>query len=362
MYVHIALSNANKGGIEMKESGNTRMKAITLIAVLVVIITLSIFFSQRVSYLDNENGLVIITTIYPYEMLVKQIVGEKGSVYSLIPPAASPHTYSLKPGDVKMLERADLVFSNGAGLETFMDEALEALGERHLSAYSFLQGSLMGSDGREHLASHSHSHHQHDHEAAEEESHEHCGHCGHSHTDNNRGHHHYGINPHFWLDPLLMITVARGVSNKLQSIDPSNSEYYRENSANLVNELEVLNEQIDNERKGLDEISILYFHDAFYHFNERYDIESAGVIVSSPGREPTALELAAIGKLIKEKNVRLIFVEPQLNPKAAQIIASEFSLMLDVLDPLGNPDDHSRLADLIQQNWNKIKKDFSRND
>jgi zinc transport system substrate-binding protein len=305
-----------------------------LIVIFVIVVAVVIITTTR-QIEDEQEDLSIVATIYPYEMLISQIAGDKATVRSLIPTSASPHTYSPTPEDIKTLERADFVFSNGADLETYLDNALIALGEKHISAESLLPELTLDIAPPDAIEKHDHNH------------------------GDDHGHSHHGVNPHFWLDPVIMEIVASGITQHLQLIDPENSSYYLSRYNLLSAELNMLDDLIKEERKTLSDINILYFHDAFHYFNKRYDINAVGVIVSSPGREPSVKELVEIGEKIKEHKVSVIFSEPQLNRKPAQVIADEFGLKLDVLDPLGNPQDHNTIVELILQNWNTMKKNLA---
>lgn len=283
-------------------------------------------FLAACEVVEEEEKLLIVTTIYPYQALVNQLVGDdvdNVEVLSLLSADQSPHTYSPTPEDVMRLEDADLLFSNGADLEVFLDNALNGISDTHISAYPLVRDMLPDVEENNHHPS-----------------------CSHS------------LNPHFWLDPILVMSIADEITEALTVLDPPNKGIYVENLETLKEELTSLHERISRERDELGEMNVLYFHDAFYYFNKRYDIHSAGVIVPSPGKEPTAAELARIGKKIKEHDINVIFTEPQLNPQPAKVIANEFDLYVDTVDPLGNEEIAPTIGDLILYNWVTISRYF----
>ena len=55
----------------------------------------------------------------------------------------------------------------------------------------------------------------------------------------------------------------------------------------------------------------------------------------APGREPTPRHLQDIIAAVRRYGIRVIFTEPQLNPRAAEVIAQEAGVRVLMLDPMG---------------------------
>lgn len=327
-------------------------KVILLITHLTVLMVFLLYSSCKPG-VDRRDKLLIVTTIYPYEMIVRELVAGSADVRSIIPPSVSPHTYSPKPEDAKILEDAGLIISNGAELEAYLDDILFALSDKHIDAFSLIS-DFIHFDGEYdnvgiHLSEHS--------EDKLESNHHHH-------------HHHHHINPHFWLDPILVVRIASGICDALIVLDSDNEDKYRENLQKLTDNLNNLSDSIIAERENMlqqegDQMpksiqpTVLNFHDAFHYFNQRFSVFSAGVIVRSPGKEPTPAELVKLGRQIETLNVTAILIEPQLNPKAAEIIAKQFDLQLLTVDPIGTEKTVSTITELIDYNWQVIKQALS---
>lgn len=318
----------------------TEKKIIIALLLLTVLAAFSFIAGCGTEKPEREH-LLIAATIYPYELILNDLVTEGTVVKSIIPASASPHTFSPKPEDIKLLEDADLIISNGAGLEQYLEDKLRDLGDKHIEVFHLIRdqmeitiGDIIPGNTEVRCC-------------PPEES-------GPGSSDKSDSH----INPHFWLDPLNASTIASEIAEALILIDPDNEDFYRENLDDLRTELNQTNTKIMLERAAMGDISVLNFHDAFYYFNKRYSIHSAGVIVRSPGKEPTAPELVEIGKQIKENDVKAIFIEPQLNPKAAEVIAKEFGLAIVEVDPIGSKETVRSLAQLVEYNWNAKKSVF----
>lgn len=61
----------------------------------------------------GDDRIHIVTSILPQETFVKAVGGKRVNVESLIPPGASPATYSPQPSDMKSVEQADIYFRIG---------------------------------------------------------------------------------------------------------------------------------------------------------------------------------------------------------------------------------------------------------
>lgn len=243
----------------------------------------------------------LVGTIRPWALLLKQIAGGRFTVDTFTPAGASPHTWSPAPADMKKLEKAKLVLANGLGLEEGLTARLKGMGDRVLFA-----GDVPGLDlaaGREH---------------------------GHDGDD-----HHHGVNPHIWLDADILIKVAQAVRDRLGVLDPAGRPVFKKYTDILIDSIRRSDARIKKERKRYAAARIITFHDAFPYFRKRYGIEQVAVVAASPGRQPSSQELIRIGALVRKSPVRALFIEPQLDPKAAHVLAREFGLTVAVLDPLG---------------------------
>ena len=78
---------------------------------------------------------------------------------------------------------------------------------------------------------------------------------------------------------------------------------------------------------------VVTFHGAFGYLSSRYHLEMAGVIEQFPGNEPSAAYLRKLVDVIRESGVKVIFAEPQLPDRPAQIIAREIGGRVERLDP-----------------------------
>ena len=286
---------------------------------IIYILTAVIVFTACGGKTDSPE---LIATIHPYGLLLKELAGNRMRTGSLIPPGASPHTYSPIPADLRKLQRAKLIVANGLGLEGAVSRKLysmkKSMGNRLIVAGSVLLGK----------------------------------HGGHSH------HHDHRQNPHLWMSRKHLAAAAALIVARLEKIDPAGREVYRNNLGKFLAAMDRVDSLIRKERKLFKNPGIVTFHDAFFYFRKEYGIKLVAVVASSPGRQPSSKELAAIGRKIRENPVKTIFIEPQLNPKAARVIAGEYGLTVSKLDPLGSTTGVGTMAQHFLKSWNIMKKSF----
>ena len=78
--------------------------------------------------------------------------------------------------------------------------------------------------------------------------------------------------------------------------------------------------------------NIITFHEAFPYFAKEFGLNIVGVINHEPGEEPSMKEIKETINLVKEKNVKCLFTEPQYPESAAITISRETGVKVYTLD------------------------------
>ena len=261
-----------------------------------------LFFTAALS--AAEPRLRIVTSFFPLYCWTASVAGEHAVVESLLPPRAEPHDYAFTPSDARKLGEADLIVVNGLGLETWLSKSLRsapASQARLLNVSAGIDSELIAGE-----QDHSHAEHE---EAAH-------------------------ANPHIWLDPQL---AARGVSNilfALQRLDPKQSVAYSNNALTYLERLRKLDDDIRQTLSGATNRAIVTWHDAFPYFARRYGLKIAGVVEEVPDVNPTPKYLSRLGRTIRERGMRVIFVPPGGQTRLARRIATDLDVELAELDTL----------------------------
>jgi len=267
--------------------------------------------------LKAVKKLKVVTTILPLYDIAVNVGGSRAEVHNLLPPGASPHTFEPTPDDLKLLEESDLVIMLGLGLDDWMDKMIASSGKE--------KKVIIASEGVETIKM----------ESGEESE---------SHVDADKdGHHHEeGLDPHVWMDPLRMIVMAENVKSAFIKEMPKKKDYFEKNFKAYSESLKKLDGDFTRELSRFKKKDFITFHSFMNYLAGRYGLTPAGVIVDSPGKEPDSARVMNIVKVLKEKNVKVVFVEPQFSPKASMVIAQEIGGEVLTVDPLGSLDDSAR--------------------
>ncbi|HXZ44269.1 MAG TPA: metal ABC transporter substrate-binding protein [archaeon] len=225
----------------------------------------------------------VVTTLTVLADMIQQVGGDKVRVKALVPPGGEVHTYQPTPDDIRNVAQAKIVFYNGAHLEEWLDETIRSAGKPNLPIVVLSEGlSLIKESGDE-------------------------------------------PNPHLWLDVTNAKAYVEKIRDGLSKLDSANAGYYADRAKSYLAQLDELDRWIQAEVETIPKArrKLVTFHDAFPYFAKRYGFSLHGVLVASPGKEPSARELAALARRIKREQVPAVFAEAQFNPKAMEVLASD---------------------------------------
>ncbi len=271
----------------------------------------------------KDNPLVYVS-ILPQRTFVKHISGDLVDVSVMVMPGASPATYEPSPGQMTELSMAAAYFSIGVPFESTWLPRISAINSK-MSFFATDENIRKWA-----MAAHQHAsgHHHGDHHDAHGHQHD----KGHGHEDRHKDDR--ILDPHIWLDPVLVKIQARTIRDGLVKIDPSNKAIYDQNLKDFLNELDGLDDKIRAMFTSLpeDKRSFMVFHPAWGYFARQYDLNQ--VPIESEGKQPSPKELAEIVRHGRELGITAVFVQPQFSDKSAQVIAREMGARVVELDPL----------------------------
>ncbi|MCD0451119.1 metal ABC transporter substrate-binding protein [Actinocorallia sp. API 0066] len=266
----------------------------------------------------------VTASFYPVAWLAERVGGGHVTVTTLTSPGTEPHDLELSPRQIGELSETDLAVYV-RGLQPAVDDAIA----QHAAAKALDAGSvveLLPSDGHEEGHEDEHGHEE------EEEDHEHEG----------------DHDPHLWLDPSRMATVATALGERLAEADPAHADDYRANAKKAADDLTALDAEFKDGLAKCADRTIVTSHTAFTYLAARYDLKQVGISGLDPEAEPSPRRLAELVEHIKENKVTTVFTETLVSPKVAQALADEAGVKTAVLDPVegvraGSSDDYLSL-------------------
>lgn len=296
-----------------------RLESCFAMTLLVLAAALAVGGCRKAAH-DEAQGLKVAATIQPLASVVREILGDRGTVSALLPPGASPHTFEPLPGDLARLEGTVLLVRVGTGLDGWSERLLAASGTPPATV-TFLD--LPDAHPRQWGSDDAHAHED-EHETED--------------TD---------IDPHIWLDPTrVRDALVPAIADALCAADPPGTEAYRERARTYALRLGELDAEIQSTLAGIKTRAFIAYHSTWRYFAERYGLEQTASIEAYAGDEPTPAELAGLVAVARERNINAVIMEPQLGQRVARNIADEIGAKLEMADPLGDPFDPAR-ADYV---------------
>jgi zinc transport system substrate-binding protein len=271
-------------------------------------------FITLVSFLYASKPEISVS-IAPQKYFLEKIAKDKFDINVMVKAGSSPHTYEPKTSQMKSLSNSKIYFYTGiefekAWLDKFKKSAPNTI---------FVDSSA----GIQRIAMAEHSH--------EEES-KATNHKDEKHNEHEDEHDHEGLDPHVWLDPVLVKIQAKNIYEALVSIDELNKEFYTKNYEEFLKELDSLDAKIEEILKPYEHKAFMVFHPSWGYFAKRYDLEQISLEVQ--GKEPKPNELVELVKDAKKHNIKIIFVSPQFSQKSAKTIAQNIGGNVVAIDSL----------------------------
>lgn len=254
----------------------------------------------------------IVTSIKPLQLIAQSIQGEHGTTHNLLPAGASPHSFSLRPSDRKLLAQADLFYWIGPDMENFLvnlaaqhsaiSHSMQQLEQLHLLHYEQTQDS--------------HSHHSHDH-------------------DHQPG----ALDTHLWLSGENALIIASKITADLSRLDPANSASYQDNLEKFSQQLKSTEQQIHQLLEPIRQQKYFVFHESLNYFEHSYGLQHSAVFAINPEVQPGARHLHQMRQQLQQAGSSCILTEPPAPPRIATSLSKDLPVRLQQIDVLGHQAD-----------------------
>ena len=234
---------------------------------------------------DNHTRLQVVTSFYPLYEFTKAVGGDKIDLTTLIPFGVEPHDWEPSPQKISQLQNADLIIYNGIGFDSWLKDRVD-------------KSKLVDVSDGVHLI-----------ELQQEDK-------GSTNVKSS-------FDPHIWLDPIIAKNISKSISSYLIKLDPTNSDYYKQNTDRFVEQLDLLDDHIKKSLSDCKLNEFISFHEAFQYLANRYGLTQYSVQGLSPEGEILPQQISKIISLAKNLNISTIYSEDLRDPRLAEILASE---------------------------------------
>jgi zinc transport system substrate-binding protein len=260
----------------------------------------------------DPDRVDVVAAFYPLQFVAERVGGDAVRVTNLAKPGAEPHDLELNPGQVGQVSDAELVVYL-AGFQPNVDEAVQQQADDRAFDVATVAPLLDAAAG-------GHEHEEAGEEHAAEEA-EHAEGAG-------------GKDPHVWLDPTRLATIADKLAERLGTVDPDRAADYTARARTLRTDLETLDSEYAQRLKTCQRRELVTSHTAFAYLAQRYQLTQIGISGLTPEDEPAPQRLADVAAEAREHRASTIFFETLVSPKVAETIAREVGAKTAVLDPI----------------------------
>jgi len=213
--------------------------------------------------------------------ITKNVSGTRLEIDTLMPLGLDPHSFEPSPGDVAKITESDILITNGAGFEEWLEDIIAGANEKII-----IVECSKGLKG----------------------------------------------DPHFWLDPNLVKVYVQNIRDALIESDLQGKDLYNKNAEEYTARLIELDKWIAEAVKKIPEDKRLLVtnHESFGYYADRYGFKVIGTIIpgSSSASSPSAKEISELIEKIKATGAKAIFLETGSDPKIANQIARETNIKI----------------------------------
>lgn len=280
------------------------LKALIFVVILVIAIYGLYIRFPRIVKVDHEKP-TIAATLFPLYDIVKNVAGDQINVVLILPPGASPHTFEPTPTILREVEKAEIIFAIGHGLDDWTKNLVEN------------QQKIMIVDREITLRD---------------------------------------SDPHYFLTGENAIKIAQTITESLLKIFPELNDEINTNIKIYQTKLRQMDEQIKDilQNITLKTKKLITFHDAWYYFAEAYGLEIVGTFEPTVGREPTPRYLAELSQKIKEIDAKVLYAEPQFSTRGLESFLKDNNVLIAIIDPEGGADESTSYINMLISNAKTI--------
>lgn len=266
---------------------------------------------------------LVLTSIQPLQLIASEILGEQGTSEVLLPPGASPHSFTLRPSDSRRFAEADAFFWIGPDMENFLARLTTQRPEhshavQQLPGLELLYYNADETDGHAAL--------QQDEQPAALRQHD---------------HHHQpgGLDAHLWLSSLNARIIADYMAQEFARLQPDAAGHYQANLQAFNRKLDLLDQELRELLRPVRKKPFFVFHEAFNYLERSYGLQHLGVLALGAEVQPGARHVQQMRLALEKAGPSCIFTEPPAPPRLAQSLTRDLPVRLQELDPLGSKAD-----------------------
>ena len=279
-------------------------KYIYILILVVVLVQSYLLFSAKDEQ-QLEGKKVVAVSSFTLHDVLRHIAQGSVEIVNILPLGVDPHSFEPTPKLMAAIEKSDIVFYSGAGLEPWTHGF--AFKNRAVDVSAHVKLKELYEDE-----------HEHEHEKDHKE-------CAHE-----------GVDPHYWLDFKNMQRVALLVRDELTTLEPQNAQMYASNAKKYVEMLEKLDAEYAKVLSACKLDLVVINHNALGYLSDAYNFDVESLSGLSPEDQPSPKDFMRLFEHIKDDNITTIFFENFVSDKAIRAVANDANVSLEIFQTLGN--------------------------
>ena len=249
----------------------------------------------------SDGEVLVVASFHPVELLAAHLLHDlPGFEIRTVAPASAGcmHHYSLTPGDLALLRRADVIIGEGYGTDPFLftDELRRANPGAH-----YIELSRSDPDLEDHLEA--------------EDSH--------GHDD-----HHSGETPHAWVSPFRVAKHAQLLTDSLAAAFPAYSDSIEVRGHRVAAQLLGVHERYRELVNAAGNKQVAAMHTSFDVLAEDIGLDMVMVVQADPVAAPGPRTLERVIRELKDGDIAILLSEPQMVGELEQTLAEQAGIEL----------------------------------
>ncbi|BBP46535.1 zinc ABC transporter substrate-binding protein [Thiosulfatimonas sediminis] len=263
------------------------------------------------------QALQITVTVPPLAGMIAPLLDQEDHIEVLLKPGVSPHGFQLKPSQLAVLQKTDLLLSVGTPVDAWVTKFAARIQAKQLrladlTAVEKLPMRIGGiwekSLGDKH-AGHDHEHDDHSNPLS--------------------------FDGHLWMSMSNARQLIMQTAQVLRVLKPHKAQQIALAQEQWLAQLQAQDEQNRARLQAVQDKAFLVLHDAFQYFEHQYGLNGVGSVRLNPDVPPSLKRIAELRERMIAGKVACIFQEPQFPSKPLQRLAAGTSAKLGILDPMG---------------------------
>jgi len=299
-------------------------KCTALLLCLIAIVSFSACSNNQADNTD-ESKITVSVTFNAIKEFVLAVGKDKVEISTIIPDGTEPHDFEPKAQDLVDLSTAKVFVYNGFGMESWVDDAIQAANNADLIAVD-------ASDGATAITN----------------------------TESEEIEEHGQYDPHIWLSLKGAEVQVKNIKDALVEADPFNKDYYEKNCTDFVSQLESLYNEYNEKFQSVEKKNFVTGHAAFAYLCQDFGLTQNSVEDVFAEGEPSAQQLTELVTYCKENNVTTIFAEEMASPDVSQTLANEVGAEVETIYTIESNEDNKTYLERITDNLTKIYESLTK--